>query len=354
MSIEKLKYMLKTRGGAALIMSEENVRYFTSFSSTNGYLLVTGENAFFLTDCRYIEAAQKTIKAVDGVLLFENFEKSLVPLVKELEIKSLSVEGVRTTVQRLGELQKRFFEVTFETEKLDGEIDLLRSVKSEQERQKIVEAQRIAEKALDMLLPKIKVGVTERELSLELDYTMLRLGAQALSFETIAVSGKNGSMPHGVPGSKKIENGDFITFDFGAVYEDYHSDMTRTFAIGSVSDKQRDVYETVLKAQKAAINAVKKGKKCCDIDKIARDIISQNGCGEYFGHGLGHGVGVEIHEFPSVSPRSETVLESGNVITIEPGIYIPGEFGVRIEDMLYVTDDGFCNLTKYPKELRIL
>ena len=354
MSIEKLKYMLRERAAAALIMSEDNVRYFTSFSSTNGYLLVTGENAFFLTDSRYIEAARKTIKTVDGVLLFENFKKSLVPLVNELSIKTLSVEGARITVKRLNELKKELSSVDFETEKLDGEIDLLRAVKSREECRKIIEAQRIAEKALEMLLPKIRVGAVERELSLELDYTMLKLGAQALSFETIAVSGKNGSMPHGIPGDKKIESGDFITFDFGAVYKDYHSDMTRTFAVGAVSDKQRDVYETVLRAQKTAIDAVCAGKKCSDIDKVARDIIAEKGYGEYFGHGLGHGVGVEIHEFPSVSPRSSTVLEAGHIITIEPGIYIPGEFGVRIEDMLYVTEDGFINLTECPKELRIL
>ncbi len=354
MSIEKLKIMLSERNASALIMSEDNVRYFTSFSSTNGYLLVTAENSFFLTDSRYVEAAQKTIKTVDGVLLFENFEKSLLPLVKELGVKTLSIEGGRTTVKRLHELQKQFLSVTFETEKLDGEIDLLRAVKSDEECEKIIKAQRIAEKAFSLLLPKVAVGKTERELSLELDYTMLKLGAQGLSFETIAVSGKNGSMPHGIPSDKKIESGDFVTFDFGAIYKDYHSDMTRTVAVGEISDKQRDVYETVLKAQKRAIDAVAAGKSCFDIDKIARDIIEEKGYGKYFGHGLGHGVGVEIHEFPTVSPRSQTVLEPGHVITIEPGIYIPGEFGVRIEDMIYVTENGGKNLTNCPKELTIL
>ena len=354
MSIEKLKIMLSERNASALIMSEDNVRYFTSFSSTNGYLLVTAENSFFLTDSRYVEAAQKTIKTVDGVLLFENFEKSLLPLVKELGVKTLSIEGGRTTVKRLHELQKQFPSVTFETEKLDGEIDLLRAVKSNEECEKIIKAQRIAEEAFSLLLPKIAVGKTERELSLELDYTMLKLGAQGLSFETIAVSGKNGSMPHGIPSDKKIESGDFVTFDFGAIYKDYHSDMTRTVAVGEISDKQRDVYETVLKAQKSAIDAVAAGKSCFDIDKIARDIIEEKGYGKYFGHGLGHGVGIEIHEFPTVSPRSQTVLEPGHVITIEPGIYIPGEFGVRIEDMIYVTVNGGKNLTNCPKELTIL
>lgn len=353
-SIDKLKSMLSERKCAALIMSEDNVRYFTSFSSTNGYLLVTAENSFFLTDSRYVEAAQKTIKTVDGVLLFENFEKSLSPLLKELGLKAISIEGARTTVKRLGALQKEFPFAEFETEKLDGEIDLLRAVKSKEECEKIEKAQRIAEKAFDLLLPSIKVGKAERELSLELDYTMLKLGAQALSFETIAVSGKNGSMPHGVPSEKKIESGDFVTFDFGAVFEDYHSDMTRTVAVGEVSEKQREVYETVLKAQKAGISAVAAGKKCRDVDFAARSIIENAGYGEYFGHGLGHGVGVEIHEYPTVSPRSDSVLEKGNIVTVEPGIYIPGEFGVRIEDMVLVTEDGCQNFTKCPKELLIL
>lgn len=353
-SIDKLKSMLSERKFAALIMSEDNVRYFTSFSSTNGYLLVTAENSFFLTDSRYVEAAQKTIKTVDGVLLFENFEKSLLPLLKELEVKTLSIEGARTTVKRLASLQKEFPFVEFETEKLDGEIDLLRAVKSKEECEKIEKAQRIAEKAFELLLPSIKVGKAERELSLELDYTMLKLGAQALSFETIAVSGKNGSMPHGVPSEKKIESGDFVTFDFGAVFEDYHSDMTRTVAVGEVSEKQREVYETVLKAQNAGISAVAAGKKCRDVDFAARSIIENAGYGEYFGHGLGHGVGVEIHEYPTVSPRSDSVLEKGNIVTVEPGIYIPGEFGVRIEDMVLVTEDGCLNITKCPKELLVL
>ena len=183
---------------------------------------------------------------------------------------------------------------------------------------------------------------------------MLRNGAQAVSFETIAVSGKNSSMPHGVPSDKKIEKGDFITMDFGAVVDGYHSDMTRTVAVGSVSSKQAEVYETVLRAQNNCLEMLKAGVSCKNADASARDVIKNAGYGEFFGHGTGHGVGIEIHESPNLSPYSKATLETGNVVTVEPGIYIPDEFGVRIEDMVLITEDGFVNLTSCEKELIIL
>ena len=179
-------------------------------------------------------------------------------------------------------------------------------------------------------------------------------GADALSFETIAVSGKNSSKPHGVPSDKKIEKGDFITLDFGAVVDFYHSDMTRTVAVGEVSSKQAEVYETVLEAQLKSIEKIKAGEICNEVDKIARDIISSKGYGQNFGHGLGHGVGVEIHEAPSFNPSSKYILQEGNIVTVEPGIYLPGEFGVRIEDMGAVTKTGFDNFTKSEKKLIVL
>ena len=200
----------------------------------------------------------------------------------------------------------------------------------------------------------IKVGVTEKEIALELDFYMLSHGAEAVSFETIAVSGKNSSMPHGVPTDKKIENGDFITMDFGAVYNGYHSDMTRTVIVGEPTEKQKEVYETVLKAQTEALAVLKAGVSGVDADKAARDIIDAKGYKENFGHGTGHGVGIEIHESPNLSPYSKAILETGNIVTVEPGIYIPDEFGVRIEDMALITEDGYINLTSCEKELIIL
>jgi Xaa-Pro aminopeptidase len=183
---------------------------------------------------------------------------------------------------------------------------------------------------------------------------MLKNGADALSFDTIAVSGKNSSMPHGVPTDKKIEKGDFITMDYGAVCDFYHSDMTRTVAVGEVSGKQIEVYETVLKAQEEAFKVMKAGVPCKAVDKAARDIIVNKGYGDFFGHGLGHGVGVEIHELPSLNPSSSAILEVGNIVTNEPGIYLPGQFGVRIEDMALITEDGYENLTLSEKKLIIL
>ena len=218
----------------------------------------------------------------------------------------------------------------------------------------IIAAQRIAEKAFDHILGFITPDKLETEVALELEYFMLKNGADALSFDTIAVSGKNSSLPHGVPSDKKIERGDFITMDYGAVVDFYHSDMTRTVAYGEVSSKQAEVYETVLKAQIAGVEALKPGTSCRDVDAVSRNIIKAAGYGEYFGHGLGHGVGVEIHEKPTLNPNSSDTLTAGYIVTVEPGIYIPDNFGVRIEDMAYITEDGYINLTSCEKKLIVL
>ena len=220
---------------------------------------------------------------------------------------------------------------------------------------KVERWQRIAEEAFLHMLDFIKPGLTEREIGLELDYFMLKNGAEALSFETIAVSGPNTSLPHGVPGDRRVEEGDFITMDFGAVYDGYHSDMTRTVALGYATDEMIRVYDTVYTAAQKAIDAVKAGVKAADVDLQARNHIEKAGYGKYFNHGTGHGVGIEIHEAPTVSFRAgDTLLEEGNIITIEPGIYMPGKFGVRIEDMLEVTADGYVNLTAAEKKLIII
>ena len=200
----------------------------------------------------------------------------------------------------------------------------------------------------------IKVGITEKEIALELDFFMLRNGGEGLSFETIAVSGKNSSMPHGVPSEKKIENGDFITLDFGTVINGYHSDMTRTVAMGFASDEMKNVYDVVLKAQQNCLDNIKAGVSCKDGDEFARSIIRNAGYGQYFTHSTGHGVGVEIHEYPNLSIYSDSVLQAGNIVTVEPGIYIPEKFGVRIEDMALITEKGCTNLTKASKDLIIL
>lgn len=353
--INKLKAYLKEKKAAALIMSEENICYFTSFHSSNGYLIVTGEKAYFFTDSRYIEAAQNKITSCDEVLLLKSMKEELVPFIASLGKNELFVEAERITLSRYTELKTLFSSVTVNGNgELDKKISEIRTVKNREQVNTIIKAQRIAEKAFDYILTFIKEGVTEKEVALALEYFMLKNGADALSFDTIAVSGKNSSMPHGVPTDKKIEKGDFITMDYGAVCDFYHSDMTRTVAVGEVSSKQIEVYETVLKAQEEAFRVMKAGVPAKDVDKAARDVIRNAGYGDFFGHGLGHGVGVEIHELPSLNPSSTAILEAGNIVTNEPGIYLPGEFGVRIEDMALITDDGYENLTLSEKKLIIL
>lgn len=351
--VEQLKSFLR-KNEAALIMSEENIAYFTGFHSSNGYLVVTDEKSFFLTDSRYVEAASDCIKTVDEVLLLKSMKDDLYSLFDKIYVKNIHIESERITVKRYNDLKSSVNQQLICDGKLDEAINDIRIKKSEEEKTKIITAQRIAEKAFDYILTFISTEKTEKEIALELDYFMLRNGADALSFDTIAVSGKNSSKPHGVPSDKKIEKGDFITLDFGAVVGFYHSDMTRTFAVGEVSSKQIEVYETVLEAQMKAIAAIKAGEICNEIDKISRDIITAKGYGEFFGHGLGHGVGVEIHEAPSLNPSSRYILEEGNIVTVEPGIYLPGEFGVRIEDMGAVTKTGFENFTKSDKKLIVL
>ena len=354
MSIRLLQDALRESQTAALIFSEENGFYFTGFASSNAVLFVTADAALYFTDSRYLEAAKQQITSCDEVRDLQSFEKSVLPAIETSGAKTIAVEGERLNVVQYQKLQKAMPDVTLTTDTLDKLINQIRSVKTQDELDKIMHAQQIAEQALDLLRPQIKVGAVERELALTLDYTMQKLGAQAVSFETILISGKETSKPHGVPSDKKIERGDFVTIDFGALYHGYHSDMTRTFAVGEVSDKQAEIYDTVLQAQLAGLNALAPGKICKDIDAVSREIIKTAGYGDCFGHGLGHGVGVEIHEFPYLNPRCDAALQVGNVVTVEPGIYIPDFCGVRIEDMALITADGRANLTNYPKDLIIL
>ena len=215
-------------------------------------------------------------------------------------------------------------------------------------------AQEITDRAFADVLTKIKVGMTEKEVQTELIYCLYKNGADNLAFDPIVVSGPKTSMPHGVAGDRVIREGDFITMDFGALYKSYCADMTRTVAVGYATEEMKEVYETVLKAQKAAIAATKAGVKGKDVDAVARKIIADAGYGEYFGHGYGHSLGMEVHEAPSCSPAGETVMQAGVISSAEPGIYLPGKFGVRIEDVVIFTENGCENITHSPKNLIIL
>ena len=334
----------------ALIVSPENRRYFTGFDASDGFLFITKSGSVFLTDSRYIEAAKDKIICCE----VEEQKGKLMDYAKRFNCKVLAVEADRLTVTQLKNLRKALHGIKLTTVGTDKIIDSFRAVKNEAEIENICKAQRIAEAAFDHILGFIKVGVTEKEVALELDHYMLSHGADSLSFETIAISGANTSKPHGVPTDKKIEHGDFVTMDYGAVVNGYHSDMTRTVAVGAASDEQKKIYKIVFEAQLAVLRVLKNGIKCSDADKAARDVITEAGYGEYFRHSAGHGVGIEIHEKPFISPKSTATLRSGNVVTDEPGIYIPGKFGVRIEDMALITENGCKNLTKAPKELIII
>lgn len=351
--LEKLIAAIPQKLDGVLILSEENRRYFTGFPSSDGILLVTRNGSIFLTDSRYIEEARNRV-TVCPVEELKNTKIQLPMYCEKFGCGTLGVEGDRMTVNQLSAYRRMLKPVTLTPSKTEEIINGIRAVKTEKEVNCIKRAQGIAEAAFEHILGFIKEGVTEKEIALQLDYFMLRNGAEALSFETIAVSGANSSKPHGVPTDKKVQRGDFITMDYGAVFEGYHSDMTRTVAVGEISSKQAQVYYTVLEAQFRAISVLKAGVKCSDGDKAARDVIADAGYGDYFRHSTGHGVGIEIHETPNLSPKSKTVLTVNNIVTVEPGIYIPGEFGVRIEDMVLIKKNNCENLTKMKKELVIL
>ena len=351
--LEALARALPAHADAFLLTSESNIFYFTGFPCDAAVVLATRDGSFFFTDSRYMEAAQRV---VHGVTFCEStqFPTRFPQLAAEHGVRNLLVETSRITVREAQKFASLLPDTQLLYEDDAAFLGAFRRKKSADEADKMMRAQRIAEQAFTQILPQVQVGKTEKEIALELDYAMLRLGADALSFQTIVVGGENSSLPHGIPGERQFRAGDLITFDFGAVYRGYHSDMTRTVALGFCGDEQRNVYETVLRAQKAGIDAVRPGVACKDADAAARQVISDAGFGEYFGHGTGHGVGVEIHEKPTVNPRSREALSAGDVVTVEPGIYLPGKFGVRIEDMLLVTPDGHSNFTNTDKELRVL
>ena len=283
----------------------------------------------------------------------KNSSRQLEELTGEYGIKRLLVED-EISLGTAASIAKATGCETDANGRLSGELSRLRMVKSKKETEMIIQAQCIAEKAFAELLNFIKPGVTEKRLAAELEYRMKLAGADGAAFDTIAVSGKNSSLPHGVPGDREVKAGDFITFDFGAVIGGYHSDMTRTVAVGHADERMKEVYETVLLAMNAGEQAAQPGSRCCEADMAARAVITDAGYGQYFAHSTGHGVGLEIHEAPALSSKSQSVLSPGNVVTCEPGIYLPGKFGVRIEDMLYISENGPENITKFEKQLLII
>ena len=350
--IDAISAML-SEGEAALITNDSDRFYLTGFESSAGIVFITKKSRIFLIDFRYIEKAKSVVKHMDVRLLTAS-SKQLGEIIKDEKITKIFARTQCISVKEFSDFNKSLGGILSTDERLDKTLDGLRRIKSSEEIKKIRKAQDFTEQTFDYILPRIEAGRTEREVMLDMEFYMRGLGSEGVAFDFIVVSGKNSSLPHGVPSDKKIERGDFVTMDFGAVFEGYRSDMTRTVAVGEVSDKQRLVYDTVLEAQLAAMEAIQPGKICKVIDAVARDLIYSRGYEGCFGHGLGHSVGVDIHEMPAFNTRCDTVLEPGMVLTVEPGIYLENEFGVRIEDMVLITDDGCAGMTFCRKDLIIL
>jgi len=337
---------------AMLISSGVNVRYLTGFTGSNGLVLIAPGVRLFVTDFRYVERAAAEVD--------ETYERRQT----STELFDAAIDALPPAQLRLG------FEDTHVTvsqherwrEKLPQRVELaaagapvetLRRTKEPREAQAIRQACRLADEAFERVLAGGMAGRSEREVTLALDRTMQDLGASGPSFETIVAAGPNGAMPHATPGEGLIAPGDLVVIDWGAKLDGYCSDCTRTVAVAQADDAAREIYELVLQAQRIGVDAVRPGAGAQAVDSAARAVIGQAGHAEHFGHGLGHGVGLEVHEAPRLSQRSEDELASGNTVTVEPGVYLPGEFGVRIEDLVLVTDDGCEILTSVPKELLV-
>lgn len=341
---DKLRKYLKENEGV-IISGYANIFYFSGFTSEDALLFITHDRNILITDSRYTVQARTQAKDFEIHDISEGTEK----IASGLDAEILGFEESSVTVEQLARFQK-FGKKLVPMQKL---FTKLRAVKDSEEIKRIKNAEALGDAAMTYLLEHLHECMTESEAALMLEFYMRRHGASKTSFDTIVASGVRSSMPHGVATDKVIEKGDFVTFDFGCVLDGYCSDMTRTVVIGHCSEKQKEIYDVVLKAQLAALEAASAGKKCSDVDKVARDIITAAGYGKNFGHSLGHSVGIEIHEKPVFSPNSTDVLEKGNVITVEPGIYIDGFGGVRIEDVI-VIGENTENLTKSRKDLIII
>lgn len=351
--LESFRKKLGEKGlDGALVMKKENYMYMSGFTGTSAYLIITQHDAVLVTDFRYREQAEIEASLYEVVQFQGDVHFTLEEQLKAKGVKRLGFEGSFLSYDRYMEFKSKLG--VDEMVPMGGIIESLRVIKDEKEIEIIKKAVEIADMAFSHILGLLKPGVRETEVAAELEYHMKKLGASGASFETIVASGKRSSMPHGVASEKALEKGDAITLDFGAVYKGYCSDMTRTVFLGKPGAELEKIYRIVLEAQEEAMEKAAKGLKGSEIDRIARDIIAREGYGDYFGHGLGHGVGLEIHEEPRLSTGSSTTMENGMTVTVEPGIYISGLGGVRIEDIIVINGDNPIVLTKSPKEMIIL
>lgn len=334
---------------AVYVNSAENHLYMSEFDNPDGWMFITLDKAYLFADFRYIEAAKEEATALCEVCL--PGKPTIQEIVRDCGVKVIGYEDRRLTCASLDNIKHSLDGMGVEFAPIGGIFTEIRSIKSADEVENVLAAQHIAEGAFEHILKTITYDMTEIEVAAELEYYMKKHGSDKPSFDTICVSGTASSRPHGVPRKCKLEKG-FLTMDYGAMVNGYHSDMTRTIVIGKADDEMKKLYNTVLEAQLAAIDAITEGVKNADMDKVARDIIYGAGYEGCFGHSLGHGVGLEIHESPNLSGgEGERVLKVGEIVTVEPGIYLEGKYGCRIEDMVLIEKGGKRNLTNCPKEM---
>ena len=353
-NIEKYQSLLETgEVDALLLTSVYNRLYAAQYRVAEGVAVVTREGAYYFTDSRYIEAAEKNLKGFTVRMTHPGSSEieRINEVIGEHTIKKLGFEENDMTYGDYLRYNEALHAVLVP---MQAKIDAFRATKEPWEIELMRKAQAITDQTFSELCKIIQAGMTEKELEAELLYRLYKHGAEGPSFDPIVVSGPNTSLPHGVPGERKLEFGDFITMDFGCIYGGYCSDMTRTVALGFVSEEMDKVYKTVIKAQLAGIAATKAGVAGRDIDGAARKVIADAGYGDYFGHGYGHSLGILIHEAPNANTRNDQPMPAGAVVSAEPGIYLPGKFGVRIEDVTVITETGCEVLTKSPKNLIIL
>ena len=352
-NMEKYLSILNDKVDGLLLTSRYSRHYGAEFDIAEGVAIVTKAGSRYFTDSRYIESAENGIQGFEVLEMNRenSYAKRLNDAIADFGVTTLGYEEEYLTVAELMYYEK---ELNAKLVPYNAAIHQFRGSKEEWELERMRKAQDIADKAFSEILTRIKAGMTEKELQAEIIYCLLKNGADGPSFSPIVVSGPNTSLPHGVAGDRVIENGDFVTMDFGALYMGYCSDMTRTVAIGYATEEMEKVYNTVLAAQLAGIAASKAGVLGKEVDNAARKVIEDAGYGQYFGHGYGHSVGLEIHEKPNCGRYSEDIMVENCVASAEPGIYMPGKFGVRIEDCLIYKADGTENITHSPKNLIII
>ena len=346
------KIIVSEKLDAILIFGLINIRYLCGFTGTDGVLLISSTESIFMTDSRYVEQAKVEVSAT-RIECYKTKLKTTADTLACQKFLNVGFDAASISVALFEELSS-FAGATVTWIQLGSQLDPLRSLKEPQELDSLKTAASLNHQAFDAVLPYIKAGITEQEIALELEFSLKRLGGEENSFDFIVASGLRGALPHGVASNKVIQRGELVTIDFGTRVEGYHSDETVTVAVGEVNGNLRQIFDIVLEAHDSALAKVQPGVAVCDLDEIARNYIASKGYEEYFVHSLGHGVGLNVHEFPPVSSRSEVVLAEGMVITIEPGIYVPKIGGVRIADTVAVTAHGCEVLTSIPKQFRQL